>query len=158
MGLLFVKRADFFFVFINSALRTICQVFRFSYCKKDIKNISSIKMNSIVQCARRDIKSTLDSIYKHPRLSLLIYKERRGFTNVALEQGFLAVQLLLTQSFNFSIHNVDMQCLRLFRKSRHTKDFSCYRHNHFRTVIDNYILDMEFEVIHRTINFRIGRE
>lgn len=157
MGLFFVKRADFF-IFINSIIRTICQEFRFSYYKKDIKYLFNKDEFNRTVCRKRYKKGVPDSIYKHPRLSLLFYKKRRGFTNVALEQGFLAVQLLLTQPFNFSIHNVDMQCLGFFRKPRHTKDFSRYRHNHFCTVVDYYILDVEFKIIHCTINFRIGRE
>ena len=43
-------------------------------------------------------------------------------------------------------------------QSRHTKDFSCNRYNHFGTVINHYILDMELEIIHGAINLRIGRE
>ena len=51
-----------------------------------------------------------------------------------------------------------MQRLRFFGQSRHTKDFSCNRYNHFGTVINHYILDMELEIIHGAINLRIGRK
>ena len=43
------------------------------------------------------------------------YRERRGFifTGIAPEQVFF--KCISAQSFYFSIHNIDMQCLRFFR-------------------------------------------
>ena len=82
------------------------------------------------------------------------------FTDVAPEQVFFKCifKCISAQSFYFSIHNIDMQCLRFFRQSRHTKNFSGNGYNHFSSVIDYNIFNMELEVVHRAINLRIGRE
>ena len=90
------------------------------------------------------------------------YRERRGFIfiGIAPEQAFFKCifKCISAQSFYFSIHNIDMQCLRFFRQSRHTKNFSGNGYNHFSSVIDYNIFNMELEVVHRTINLRVGRE
>jgi len=70
----------------------------------------------------------------------------------------LRKKVKLTQGETSFLHNIDMQCLRFFRQSRHTKNFSGNGYNHFSSVIDNNIFNMELEVVYRTINLWIGRK
>ena len=64
----------------------------------------------------------------------------------------------LTQPFYQPVYDIDMFCLRHLGKARHTQDFARNRHNHFGTKVDDNILDMEFKIVYRPINLRIGRE
>ena len=113
-------------------------------------------------CKKRKLKRTGLYIQSSPSFHILFHRERRGFIfiGIAPEQVFFKCifKCISAQSFYFSIHNIDMQCLRFFRQSRHTKNFSGNGYNHFSSVIDYNIFNMELEVVHRTINLRVGRE
>ena len=86
------------------------------------------------------------------------YRERRGFIFIGIAPEQVFFKCISAQSFYFSIQNINMQCLRFFRQSRHTKNFSGNGYNHFSSVIDNNIFNMELEVVYRTINLWIGRK
>lgn len=59
---------------------------------------SKDEFNRIV-CKKRKLKRTGLYIQSSPSFHILFHRERRGF--------------ILAQSFYFSIHNIDVQCLRL---------------------------------------------
>ena len=80
-GLFFSKRTDLFLYLLTLLSELSVRNFVFLITKKKIWNISSTKTNSIVRYAGRDIKRCTGLYIKHPRLSLLFYKERRGFTH-----------------------------------------------------------------------------
>jgi hypothetical protein len=111
-------------------------------------------------CMKRKEKHT--GLYIQSSPSFHIHFIGRGFIfiGIAPEQVFFKCifKCISAQSFYFSIHNIDMQCLRFFRQSRHTKNFSGNGYNHFSSVIDYNIFNMELEVVHRAINLRVGRE
>ena len=65
-------------------------------------------------CKKRKQKRT--GLYiSHPRLSTFYFIGKTGiyFTGIIPEYFFEVY--ILAQSFYFSIHNIDVQCLRLFR-------------------------------------------
>ena len=64
----------------------------------------------------------------------------------------------LRQPLYFTIHDINMQCLRFLRQSRHTHYFSGNDYQHLSSGIHHNILYMEFKIVYRTVNFGVGRE
>lgn len=64
----------------------------------------------------------------------------------------------LTQSFNLSINNINIFCLRIGRESRHTHHFTGYGNNKLRSLIDNQIIDFQPEIAGYAIMCGICRE
>ena len=62
-------------------------------------------------CKKRKQKRTGLYIQSSPSFHILFYRERRGFILPAIPEYFF-LEDILTQSFYFSIHNIDVQCLR----------------------------------------------
>ena len=64
-------------------------------------------------CKKRKLKRTGLYIQSSPSFHILFHRERRGiyFTGIIPEYFFEVY--ILAQSFYFSIHNIDVQCLRL---------------------------------------------
>jgi len=63
-------------------------------------------------CKKRKQKRTGLYIQSSPSFHILFHRERRGFILPAIPEYFF-LEDILTQSFYFSIHNIDVQCLRL---------------------------------------------
>lgn len=64
-------------------------------------------------CKKRKLKRTGLYIQSSPSFHILFHRERRGFI-YRHHTGIFFEVYILAQSFYFSIHNIDMQCLRFF--------------------------------------------
>ena len=65
-------------------------------------------------CKKRKQKRTGLYIQSSPSFHILFHRERRGFILPASYRNIFFEVYILAQSFYFSIHNIDMQCLRFF--------------------------------------------
>ena len=57
-----------------------------------------------------------------------------------------------------AVHYVDVLRLRHFGQPRHSEYLTGNGNEHFRTVVDNDVLDVELEVIDSAVYFGVGRE
>lgn len=78
-------------------------------------------------------------------------------------QGAIKLDLLShpaesAQSFDQSVHDVDVTGLRLFRKTRHPHNFAHDHYDHLRAVVDDDVADFQFEIFRYAVRFRVGRE
>ena len=57
-----------------------------------------------------------------------------------------------------TVHDIDSQCLRRFRESRHPDDVTGDRYYHLCTGIDYNIFYIELETLWGAVKFRVLRE
>ena len=62
---------------------------------------------------------------------------------------------ILTQSFNVAINDVYILSLRLFWQSWHTHDVAHNDNDHLCSIVDDYIADVEVEVLRNAVSFWI---
>ena len=64
-------------------------------------------------CMKRKEKRTGLYIQSSPSFHILFHRERRGFIFIGIAPEQVFFKCISAQSFYFSIHNIDVQCLRL---------------------------------------------